>query len=72
MKTTGNLILMTLICIVIFMVFMAIRPVAAHAEREWCAMVCLTEVPRGRKCRSIEIQRCAMHDGVYQHHTRGL
>lgn len=30
MKTTGNLILMTTICVVIFWVFMAIRPAPAQ------------------------------------------
>jgi hypothetical protein len=33
MKTYGNIILMTVICIVVFWVFMALRP--AHAAQVW-------------------------------------
>jgi hypothetical protein len=33
MKSFGNLILMTLICVVIFIVFLAVRPAPAHAEQ---------------------------------------
>jgi len=31
-RTIGNLILMTLICIVVFIVFMAVRPTKASAQ----------------------------------------
>jgi hypothetical protein len=33
MKSTGNLILITLVCLIIFWVFMAIRPAAAKVDR---------------------------------------
>jgi hypothetical protein len=35
-KTAGNIILMTLICLVIFWVFMALRPVQAQSDPESC------------------------------------
>jgi preprotein translocase subunit YajC len=31
-RTIGNLILMTLICVVVFIVFMAVRPTKASAQ----------------------------------------
>jgi preprotein translocase subunit YajC len=31
-RTIGNLILMTLICVVVFLVFMAVRPTKASAQ----------------------------------------
>ena len=48
MKTYGNLILMTVICIVIFWVFMALRPTHAADDESFYLGTCIVkEVPEG-------------------------
>ena len=53
MKTYGNLILMTVICIIIFWVFMALRPAHAADDDTFYLGTCIVkEVPEARTTAS--------------------
>jgi len=64
-KTMGNLILMTLICVAVFMIFMALRPARADVSlptrmlRTWCFDMRATETSqryvRAPECENGEI-----------------
>ena len=80
-KTVGNLILMTLICVVIFWVFMALRPARADGAMpdamvgSWCYVNTkyfgseFTEVFRRGKCRFPK-QLTIRRDGFIQGEAR--
>ena len=55
MKTYGNLILMTVICIIIFWVFMALRPAHAADDDTFYLGTCIVkEVPEGENTSSLK------------------